>query len=148
MTVSEPRVEHEVGEGLDDFLSEAEAKAALAAIAKAVLLEDWAGPVATAAELEATHGIERSTLYRWTREGRVIALSREGRRVYPLAQLSGQRPAPGLNRVRKHIPHPKVAWLWLWSVHPSLDARPIDLLKAGVIEPVLTAADEDYGQQI
>ncbi|WP_353016335.1 hypothetical protein [Mesorhizobium sp. M1405] len=59
-------------------------------------VEDWAGRVAGPTFLEDNFGISRSTLHRWQRSCRVVALRTGGRKhVFPLAQFVDGRPASG-----------------------------------------------------
>lgn len=111
---------------------------------EAMVLEDWAGPVAGATYLEEKLRIPRSTLHRWYRRNEVVAL-RKGRQrhVFPLAQFVDGRPASGIREVLAHIAHPRVAWFWM--VHPALllDGRvPIELLRQDMVDDVVSAAHE------
>ncbi|PTE07272.1 antitoxin Xre/MbcA/ParS toxin-binding domain-containing protein [Mesorhizobium helmanticense] len=105
-------------------------------------VEDWAGRVAGPTFLEENFGISRSTLHRWQRSGKVVALRTGGRKhVFPLAQFVDGRPAPGIGEVLSSMPNPRRAWSWLISPAAGLDGRiPIEMLKQDLVADVVLAA--------
>ncbi|WP_341872361.1 hypothetical protein [Mesorhizobium metallidurans] len=105
-------------------------------------VEDWAGRVAGPTFLEENFGISRSTLHRWQRSGKVVALRTGGRKhVFPLAQFVDGRPAPGIGEVLSLMPNPRRAWFWLISPVAGLDGRiPIEMLKQDLVADVVFAA--------
>lgn len=105
-------------------------------------VEDWAGRVAGPTFLEENLGIPRSTLHRWQRRGKVIALRTGGRKhVFPLAQFVDGRPAPGIGEVLSAMPNPRRAWFWLIGPVAGLDGRvPIEMLKQDLVADVVLAA--------
>lgn len=137
------------GEGIGEFYADAaEAERNLDALATPIPLEEWAGPIADAAELEQAHGIAPPLLAAWEQDGLVIALPAGDHSVYPTRQFVGARPVPGLGEVLAVVGRPRVAWLWLVSRQPRLGRPPLDALIAGDIAAVRDAVDRDYGQQI
>ena len=135
-------VEPSKGEGLGSLLSSEKGEAALADIAVARKIEDWAGPVAGATELARDYAIPRSTLNRWQHAGDVIALLKGTKKhVYPIEQFIDGRPARGLAAIGQHADNQRIAWLWLSRPNPVLGGRkPIDLLKQDCVDSVLDAA--------
>lgn len=109
-------------------------------------VEDWAGRVAGPTFLEENFGISRSTLHRWQRSGKVVALRTGGRKhVFPLAQFVDGRPAPGIGEVLSSMPNPRRAWLWLISPAAGLDDRiPIEMLKQDLVADVVLAAQRTF----
>lgn len=109
-----------------------------------MIVEDWAGRVGGPTFLEASFGIPRSTLYRWQRRNKVIALLKGGRKyVFPLAQFVDGRPAAGVREVLSVVGHPRLAWFWLTHACPSLnDRKPIDLLRMDMVDEVVAAAHD------
>lgn len=105
-------------------------------------VEDWAGRVAGPTFLEENLGISRSTLHRWQRSGKVVALRTGGRKhVFPLAQFVDGRPAPGIGEVLSLMPNPRRAWSWLISPAAGLDGRiPIEMLKQDLVADVVLVA--------
>lgn len=105
-------------------------------------VEDWAGRVAGPTFLEEKLGISRSTLHRWQRNGKVVALRTGGRKhVFPLAQFVDGRPAPGIGEVLSSMPNPRRAWSWLISPVAGLEGRtPIEMLKQDLVADVVFAA--------
>ena len=140
-------VEQSTGGGLGDTVGLDEGLARLAAYAPKRPVESWAGAVAGAGEIETSLSIPRSTLNEWQRRGAVIGLLRgERKRVYPLEQFVDSRPVPGLAAVVQVAPDARAAWLWLRQPHGSLDMQtPLDILKRGKVDRVVTAAERDFG---
>lgn len=140
-------VEISEGEGLGELLTLEEGRKRLQAYAAPTALEDWAGPVAGPSELAHDHGIARSTLHAWRKQGAVIGLLRGLRKhVFPLAQFVDSRPVEGLARIVASAPSPRAAWLWLVTPHGGLrGATPLDRLKAGRLTEVGELAESDYG---
>lgn len=144
-----PRTERGEGVGPHNFFVDPEeARRHLDAIATTVPLEEWAGPVADAAELETAHGIARSQIAAWLHGGLLVALpTRRRGTVYPLAQFVGGQPVRGLDEVLAAARNPRVAWDWLVSHHRELDRSPLEALKAGELEAVRGAIDDEFRQQ-
>lgn len=94
--------------------------------------EDWAGDVAGPTVIERDYGIARSTLYKWQRDGHVIALPK-GRKKYafPLRQFVDGRPVRRIKELSERIGDPRKAWIWLCSEHPELGEAPIERLRRG-----------------
>ncbi|BAB50785.1 hypothetical protein [Mesorhizobium japonicum] len=111
----------------------------------AMVIENWAGPVAGPTFLEATFGIPRSTLYRWQRRSEVIALLKGRRKfVFPLTQFVDGRPAKGIGDVLSIIGHPRTAWFWLTHPCTNLGGRlPIEMLRMDMVDAVVAAARDD-----
>lgn len=70
--------------------------------------------------------------------------TRRGRPVYPVVQFSGHTVVPGIDQVlgvlRPALTDATIAY-WLTAGQAPLDGRrPIDLLRAGEVAPVLAAA--------
>lgn len=138
-------VELDEGEGLGHRLGREAGLERLHAYATPLKLEDWAGPVAGAGDLEADLGIKRSTLQDWRRNGAVIGLLKGVRKqVFPLAQFIDGRPVQGLAELQEIIGDPRAAWLWL--VEPATNAgdTPIARLRRGQTQAVLSQAREDF----
>jgi hypothetical protein len=142
-------VEPSKGEGLGAIVATEEGERSLAAFAVARRLEDWAGRVAGATELQRDYGIARSTLNRWQHMGEVIALLKGTRKhVYPVEQFVDGRPAGNLAAISALASNQRVAWLWLIQPNPVLDGRkPIDLLKQNRAEGVLEVARAYFAAQ-
>jgi len=144
---AETPVEESEGDGFGELLPAEQGRQRVAAYAKPVRLEDWAGPVAGPAEIERDFGTRRSTLHDWQKRGAVIGLLKgERKHVYPLAQFIDGRPIEGMTRITKIIANPRAAWLWLMSPHPTGDKTPLlERLKQGRIDEVVAAAERDFG---
>ncbi|RVG20023.1 hypothetical protein CN233_35605 [Sinorhizobium meliloti] len=139
-------VEVSQGAGLNNLLDMDEGRRRLTAYATPVRIEDWAGPVAGPAEIEKTFGTKRSTLHDWQKRGAVIGLLKgERKHVFPLAQFVDGRPVRGMSDVTRIIGNPRAAWQWLIQPKPSIGGTPLDQLKAGKIDEVITAAGRDFG---
>jgi hypothetical protein len=136
------------GAGLGEILDDEAGRRALSAYAVAKRLEDWAGPIAGATELNRDYGIARSSLNRWQHAGDVIGLLKGTRKhVFPTDQFVDGRPAHGIAEVNAIVANPRIAWLWLSRGNAALGGkRPIDLLKQDHIEQVLGEARAYFGQ--
>lgn len=139
-------VETSVGEGRRKLLSVEEGLQRLRRYAPPRPIEEWAGPVGGAGEIESDLGIPRSTLSEWYRRGAVIGLLRgERKRVYPLEQFIDARPVEGIAEVARIAPDARAAWLWLRQPHGRLDMKmPIERLARGDREAVVEAAERDF----
>lgn len=139
-------VERSQGEGLGKLLSKEEGLRRLEQYAVTMRLEDWAGPVAGPVELQNRYGIKRSTLHDWQKRGLVIGLLKGGRKhAFPLAQFVDGRPIKGIAEVNSIIGDARTTWLWLLRSHPETDqTSPLEYLKAGRVEEVLRAAEQDH----
>lgn len=142
----EKPVEVSRGAGLGELLDIEEGRRRLAEVTIAARLEDWAGPVAGPGDIEKLFGTKRSTLHDWHKRGAIIGLLKgERKHVFPLAQFVDGRPVEGMSLVTKIICNPRAAWLWLIQPKPSLGGAPLEKLKSGHLDEVLTAADRDFG---
>lgn len=136
------RIELSKGEGLGPVVTPDQGKHALDEIAVSRRLEDWAGPIAGATELNRDYGVARSSLHRWQQDDDVIGLLKGTKKhVYPVGQFVDGRPARGLRDVIKLAGSHRVAWLWLIQPNPVFGGRaPIDLLKQDRVDVVADAA--------
>lgn len=137
------------GKGLGEVLSLAEGRARLAAYATPMAIEEWAGPVGGAKEIEAQFGVGRSTLSTWHKNGAVVGLLRGQRKLaYPLEQFIDGRPLQGLSDVVAAAPDARSAWLWLRQRHGALDGEtPLAVLRAGKRDQVIGLAARDLGRE-
>lgn len=137
------------GKGLGEVLSLAEGRARLAAYATPMPIEEWAGPVGGAKDIEAQFGVGRSTLSNWYKNGAVVGLLRGQRKLaYPLEQFIDGRPLEGLSDVMAAAPDPRSAWLWLRQPHGALDDEtPLDLLRVGKRDQVIALAARDLSRE-
>ena len=143
--VTKPAVRR-TGKGLGTPLSTEDARESLMKYATPQRLEDWAGEVAGASQIERELGISRSTLYSWTTRGAVISLKAGHRRhVYPLAQFIDSRPVEGVEEILRISRNARAAWQWLVQDKPNLGGQPLALLKAGKTGDVIDAAEQDFG---
>jgi excisionase family DNA binding protein len=98
------------------------------------------GPEEAARRLE----VSRATVYNWIEAGQLIGwrLTRQGTQI-PAEQIVGPGElVAGIDRVLQVIPEPRAAWRFLdeESQHLNVPQRPIDALKAGKLNEVITAA--------
>ncbi|OHV18715.1 DUF2384 domain-containing protein [Rhizobium sp. RMa-01] len=142
-------VESSGGEGLGKIVTAEEGERLLGELAVARKLEEWAGPIAGASELQRDFGIARSTLNRWQHAGEVIALLKGTRKhVYPIEQFIDGRPVKGIGTIGVLVSNQRVAWLWLSQPNPVLGGRrPIDLLKQDRVDEVVDAAQTYFAVQ-
>ena len=142
-------VETSKGEGLGAVTTRDRGERSLTALAVARRLEDWAGPVAGATEVQRDYGIPRSTLNHWQHTGEVIALLKGTKKhVYPIEQFIDGRPAGNLSAISALASNQRVAWLWLVQQNPLLRGhKPIDLLKQDRSDEVLEAARTYFAGQ-
>lgn len=141
------RVEKSRGAGLGERISVEEGRERLDRYAVAMPLEQWAGPVAGAGDIEAQLGIPRSTLSAWQKRGAVVGLLRGERKfAYPLEQFIDARPLEGISEIVRVAPDARAAWLWLRQPHGALNARaPLEMLKSGRDrELVVKVAERDF----
>jgi hypothetical protein len=102
--------------------------------------------VAGPAAIEAKFGTKRSTLHDWQKRGAIIGLLKGSRKhVFPLAQFIDGRPIEGMAELTKIIRNPRAAWRWLIQPKQSIGGTPLDGLKRGHVDQVLTAAARDFG---
>lgn len=134
-------VEPRKGSGFGEVIAVENGSSQLASFATATPIEQWAGPVTGSTEL-AARGIARSTLHEWQKQGQVIGLLAGARKhVFPTEQFIDGRPVKGLAEVLTIAKSPRRAWHWLVQASPLLDGnRPVDLLKADRVTPVVDAA--------
>lgn len=102
--------------------------------------EDLIGPEEAARRL----GVSRATVYNWIDSKRLLGwrLTRQGTLI-PAEQILGRgEVVPGIDRVFEVFSEPRTAWRFLTEESPFFDTpiRPIDALKAGKIDDVVTAA--------
>lgn len=142
-------IERTRGSGLGEVLSLEEGRARLDRYAIVKPMENWAGPVAGAGELEERLGIKRTTLNTWYRAGAVVGLLRGQRKLaYPVEQFIDGRPLEGLEEVLKTAPDVRSAWLWMRQAHAALDGRtPLALLVDGKADRVQMAARRDFERE-
>lgn len=134
------------GEGLGALVSAAEGQERLAAYATPLKVEAWAGPVAGPTELERDHGVARSTLHAWQKQGAVIGLLVGVRKhAFPVEQFIDGRPVAGLAAVLEVIGDPRTAWLWLREPNPGLGGvSPLARLKSGAVDSVIEVARSNF----
>ena len=89
-------------------------------------------------------GVSRATVYNWIESHRLLGwrLTRQGTLI-PAEQILGRAEVVlGIERVLEVLPDPRSAWRFLKEESPFLDSpiRPIDALKAGKVDDVVTAA--------
>lgn len=146
-----PKAEPEVsqGEGLGALVSAAEGRERLAVYATPLKVEAWAGPLAGPTELEREHGVARSTLHAWQKQGAVIGLLVGVRKhAFPIEQFIDGRPVAGLAPVLEVIGDPRIAWLWLREPNPGLaGASPLARLKSGAVDSVIEVARSNFAQE-
>ena len=137
-----------LGAGLGGLVSTTEGRERLAAYATPLKVEAWAGRLAGATELERKHGIARSTLHAWQRQGAVVGLRVGVRKhAFPVEQFIDGRPLGGLAPVLETIGDLRIAWLWLREPNPGLaGAPPLAILKAGAIDRVIEVARSNFMQ--
>ena len=143
------KIERTRGSGLGELLSLEEGRARLDRYATAKSMEDWAGPVAGAGEIEARLGIKRTTLNTWYKQVAVVGLLRGQRKLsYPLEQFIDARPRAGLGEVLRAAPDARSAWLWMRQPHAALDGQtPLALLDKGQADRVHQAARRDFERE-
>jgi len=84
------------------------------------------------------------------RKGLLALTTGSGRVMYPVFQFAGHSPLPGLEAIQQVVPEALVSrWTlasWLVSPQPTLAGQtPVQLLREGSVEPVLTAARDWAG---
>jgi excisionase family DNA binding protein len=88
--------------------------------------------------------VSRTTVYDWVEKGILLGWKSTKRGLtIPAEQVLGPgKVIPGIARVVEIIDDPELAWAFLSQEWPFADraARPIDKLKAGKVEDVVTAA--------
>lgn len=143
-------VERTRGSGLGEVISLSEGRARLAAYAAPKAIEDWAGPVGGASDIEAQIGVKRTTLNTWYKQGAVVGLLRGQRKLaYPLEQFIDGRPVQGIADVLAVAPDARSAWLWMRQPHGALDGEtPIAALRAGQQDTVRATALRDFDREI
>lgn len=125
------------------------------AAAAGALWADHAGPFLDTEGVAAVlDGISKQAISQRVHNRRLLALrTGSGRLVYPLWQIRDGVPLPGLAEVLAaggYDPdRPTTGWTlasWLTTEDPELGGAPRDLLAAGRLEPVLTAARDVAGE--
>lgn len=101
--------------------------------------------MATVPELASLLGFSPSTVYRWIRQGKLLAWEHRSRLKGPAVQVLGPRRAvPGLDSVARKMDMPPVlVWdfvsnPWCWAGGPM--EPPLCKLRRGEIQEVLDAA--------
>jgi len=142
-------VEPSKGEGLGSIVSADEGRRLLREFAVARKIEEWAGPVAGASELNRDYGIPRSTLHRWQHADEVIGLLKGTKKhVFPIEQFVDGRPAQGISEVVSLAGGHRIAWLWLRQPNPVWSGhKPIDLLKQDRVDEVVGSARAYFDPQ-
>lgn len=149
-TAQDEPVERTRGSGLGEVIGVSEGRARLAAYAAPRAIEDWAGPVGGASDIEAQIGVKRTTLATWYKQGAVIGLLRGQRKLaYPLEQFIDGRPLQGIADVLGIAPDARSAWLWMRQPHGALDGEtPIAALRAAQQDKVSAIALRDFSREI
>lgn len=105
---------------------------------------DWAeSELVGAGEVVSRLNVARATLDNWRKGNKVIAL-RKGLRnyIYPLRQFDRRSPVNGLDKVTPMFSSAEEAWEWLVTPNRMTNGlAPIDELRTGTIETVLSAAE-------
>ncbi|MFG1313882.1 DNA methyltransferase family protein [Xanthobacter autotrophicus] len=142
-----PDVERDRGKGLGAIISRSLGERELMSRVRSLPVEDWAGEVRSGPALGDSLKISLGTLDDWIAHRRVIVLSgKAGEHLLPVEQFAGSRPLPGLDELLAVIGDPNVAWAWLKTPRPAIDApAPIVWLKAGKLQRVLDFAARDFG---
>lgn len=148
-TADDELVERTRGSGLGEVLSLSEGRDRLAAYAAPKAIEDWAGPVGGASDIEAQFGVKRTTLNTWYKQGAVIGLLRGQRKLaYPLEQFIDGRPLQGIPDVLAVAPDARSAWLWMRQPHGGLDGQtPLAALRAAKQDQVRALARRDFDRE-
>lgn len=148
-TPGEP-IERTQGSGLGEVLSLSDGRARLAAYAAPKPIEEWAGAVGGAGDIEAKFGVKRTTLNAWYKQGAVIGLLRGQRKLaYPLEQFIDGRPLQGIADILAVTPDARSAWLWMRQPHGALDGQtPLAALLAGKQDQVSSIARRDFDREI
>lgn len=143
------RIERTRGSGIGELLSLEEGRARLDRYATAKPIEEWAGPVGGAGDIEARFGIKRTTLNTWYKQGAVVGLLRGQRKLaYPLEQFIDGRPLEGLGEVLRVAPDARSAWLWMRQPHAALEGQtPLALLDKRQADRVHKAARRDFDRE-
>ena len=144
--VAKSRGEVSQGAGMGEVLSPKEGRARIAEYATPIKIEDWAGPLVGATELERDFGVARSTLHSWQKQGAVIGLLVGVRKhAFPMEQFIDGRPVAGLGAVVEAIGDPRTAWLWLREPNPRFaGVAPLERLKAGAADKVAELARANF----
>jgi hypothetical protein len=134
------------GEGQGAVVSTAEGRERLTAYATSLKIQEWAGRLAGPTELERDHGVARSTLHAWQKQGAVVGLRVGVRKhAFPVEQFIDGRPITGLAPVLDAIGDPRIAWLWLREPNPGLaGASPLAILKSGMVDSVIEVARSNF----
>jgi hypothetical protein len=120
-------------------------RAALLA-ASELLWERELGPLATTSQVGELLGCSRQAIHERVQRRTLLALPASAGQVFPLFQFtSSGQSVPGLSQVVRElagvVETPYTIATWLVSPEPELDRRaPIQLLRDGRVEPVVTAA--------
>jgi hypothetical protein len=95
---------------------------------------------------EREHGVARSTLHAWQKQGAVIGLLVGVRNhAFPVEQFIDGRPIAGLAPVLETIGDPRIAWLWLREPNPGLaGASPLARLESGAVDSVIEVARSNF----
>lgn len=149
-TTHDTPVEQTRGSGLGEVISMSEGRARLAAYVAPKPIEDWAGPVGGASDIEAQFGVKRTTLSTWYKQGALIGLLRGQRKLaYPLEQFIDGRPLQGIADILAVAPDARSAWLWMRQPHGALEGQtPLAALRASKQDQVSTIARRDFDREI
>lgn len=132
-----------VGKGVGRLLSAREGARRLDQLAVDDDAIDWAGSeLVGAGEVVSRLKVARATLDNWRKSNKVIAL-RKGLRnyVYPLRQFDRRAPVSGIDKVAPLFSSAEEAWGWLVTPNRITGGAPIDELRAGNVEAVVSAAE-------
>lgn len=149
-TPQDDRIERTRGNGLGEMISLSEGRSRLAAYTAPKAIEDWAGPVGGASDIEAQIGVKRTTLNTWYKQSAVIGLLRGQRKLaYPLEQFIDGRPLQGIADVLAVAPDARSAWLWMRQPHGALDGRtPLVALRGGQQIEISAIARRDFDGEL
>lgn len=147
-TQDEP-IERTRGSGLGAVISLGQGRARITAYAAPKAIEDWAGPVGGASDVEAQIGVKRTTLNSWYKQNAVIGLLRGQRKLaYPIEQFVDGRPLQGIADILAVAPDARSAWLWMRQPHGALDGgTPLAALHAGQQDRVSAIAQRDFTRE-
>lgn len=137
-------IERDRGRGIGTVVSREIGAELIDAQATELPVRVWAGPVLDAAAIEKQLDIPRETLAQWVADRDVIALGGRGDQ-YPIEQFDNGGPVAGVRSVLAIIGQPRVAWHWLRTRRSTPgDVAPIDLLRAGSVDQVVSLAKRDF----
>lgn len=140
-------VERDEGKGLGAIISRELGESKLATRIQVLPVQEWAGEVCSSGALADLLKISPSVIEDWIAHHLVIALTGEADEpLFPAEQFKKGRPLTGLDKLIAIVGDPNVAWAWLKTPRPAMDApAPITWLKAGEWQRVVDLAERDFG---